>query len=79
LSSSQSDLIGNIRLETQGFLSPCFHYPVLKHYYYNTKELEEAEIELELIEREKAVPKFVGHAQDIVVPADVSSCKINEY
>ncbi|KAM0832697.1 hypothetical protein ACQ4PT_064731 [Festuca glaucescens] len=36
------------------------------------QELEEAEIELELIEKEKSVPKFVGYPQDIVVP-DVAS------
>jgi hypothetical protein len=33
---------------------------------------------LELIEKEKSVPKFVGYPQDIVVP-DVSSSKFNDY
>lgn len=37
------------------------------------QELEEAEIELELIANEKAVQKFVGHPQDIVVAPDVLS------
>jgi hypothetical protein len=45
---------------------------------YNTKELEEAEIELELIEREKSVHNFVGHPRDMVVP-DMPSCKFNDY
>lgn len=42
------------------------------------QELEEAEIELELIANEKAVQKFVGHPQDIVVVPDVLSYKIND-
>lgn len=45
---------------------------------YNTKELEEAEIELELIKNEKAVQKFVGRPQDTVAPG-VLSCKISDY
>lgn len=39
------------------------------------QELEEAEIELELIKNEKAVQKFVGHPQDIVVPDVLSYYK----
>lgn len=45
---------------------------------YITKELEEAEIELELIEKEKSVHNFVGHRHDDLVP-DMTSCKLNDY
>jgi hypothetical protein len=41
-----------------------------------TKELEEAEIELELIEKEKSVPNFVEHTNDTMVLA-MPSCKLN--
>jgi hypothetical protein len=43
-----------------------------------TKELEEAEIELELIEKEKSVHNFVGHTDDTMVLA-MPSCKLNYF
>ena len=45
---------------------------------YNTKELEQAEIDVELIKNEKAVRKFVGRPQDTVAPG-LLSCKISDY
>jgi len=45
---------------------------------FDTKELEEAEIELELIEKEKSVHNFVGHSNDTMVLA-MPSCKLNYF
>lgn len=45
---------------------------------HNIKELEEAEIELEIVKNEKALHSFIVHPQDTMIP-DMSSCKTNEF